>query len=115
MTELGCISSNDSVKAAGKIQYGDFTLELLYDPTDAAGQKVLTDAMDNNTPVIIAVEAPNADTTVGTTGASGDIIWSKCILTGDGIAYPDGSKMTYSVTTSPFGGFNRCPGVAGTA
>lgn len=102
ITEVSCMSSNDSVKAAGKITYGDFTIEMLFDSEDAAGQKALLDAFDNNTPVIIAVESPDSG------GTSGTIIWTEAIVSGDAIAYPDGAKVGYTVTTSPYGGFNIC-------
>ena len=106
VTERGCISSNDSVKAAGKMSYGDITLELLFDPKDAAGQKVLLDAFEANTPILIAFEAPNAPTPGS---GNGTIVWTKAMVTGDGIAFPANDVIGYNVTMSPFGGFNRCP------
>ena len=114
VTEYGCISSNDSQKAAGKMSYGDITLELLFAPDDTAGQKLLFDAMEGNTPVIIAMEAPNADTSVGSTGASGDIIWTKAMVVGDAISFPANGLVGYSVTVSPYGGFTRCAAIKGT-
>lgn len=102
ITEVSCMSSNDSVKAAGKMTYGDFTVEMLFDSQDAKGQKKLLDAFDNNTPVVVGVESPD------TGGKSGTIIWTKAIVSGDAIAYPDGSKVGYTVTLAPFGGFNVC-------
>jgi len=106
VTERGCISSNDSVKAAGKMSYGDIAIELLFDPTDAAGQKALLDAFEANTPVLIAFEAPNKP---ATTGKNGTIVYTKAMITGDGIAFPANDVIGYNVTLSPYGGFNRCP------
>ena len=103
-TELGCMSSNETLKATGKMTYGDFTMELLFDMADTTGQKKLFDAMEANTPVIIGVESPFTSP-----NTSGDIIWTEAIMTGDGISYPDGSKVGYSVTLAPYGGFQRCP------
>ena len=102
ITEVSCMSSNDSVKAAGKITYGDFTVEMLFDSEDTKGQKKLLDAFDTNTPVVIAVESPDSG------GTSGTIIWTKAIIAGDAIAFPDGGKVGYTVTVSPYGGFNIC-------
>ena len=102
ITEVSCMSSNDSVKAAGKITYGDFTVEMLFDSEDTSGQKALTDAFEANTPVIIGVESPDS------AGTSGTIIWTKAIVSGDAIAFPDGGKVGYTVTVSPYGGFNKC-------
>ena len=115
ITEKSCISSDESFKAAGKMTYGDFTTELLFDPDDAAGQKALTDALDNNTPIMLGLEAPNADTSVGTTGASGTIIWTEAIVSGDTVGFPDNDFWAYSVTIAPYGGYFRCPMVPGTA
>ena len=106
VTERGCISSNDSVKAAGKMSYGDISLELLFDPTDAAGQAALLAAFDANTPVIIGFEAPDAPT-AGT--GNGTVVYTKAMITGDGIAFPANDVIGYNVTLSPYGGFNRCP------
>ncbi len=115
ITEYSCISSNESVKAAGKISYGDYTIELLFDPSDTDGQKELFDAMENNDPIILAMESPNADTTLGDVDASGDIVWTEGLVSGDTISYPVDGKVGYSVTVSPYGGYNRCPMVAGSA
>ena len=105
VTERGCISSNDSVKAAGKMSYGDISLELLFDPTDAAGQAALLAAFEANTPVLIAFEAPDKPAS----GTNGTIVWTKAMITGDGIAFPANDVIGYNVTLSPYGGFNRCP------
>ena len=115
ITEYSCISSNDSTKAAGKISYGDFAIELLYAPDDVAGQTELFDAMEANTPIIIAMEADNADVSVGPTDAAGTMVWTEAYVSGDTIGYPVDGKMLYNVTLSPYGGYNRCPGIAGTA
>ena len=114
VTEYSCISNNDSRKSTGKITYGDFSIELLFDPTDTVGQKKLFDAMENNKPVIIGMESPNADISGGTTGASGDIVWTEALVSGDTISFPADGLVGYNVTLSPYAGYNRCPGVAGT-
>jgi len=101
VTEYSCISSNDSRKSTGKITYGDFTIELLFDPADAAGQKALYDAMENNTPIILAMESPS-------TGANGDIVWTEALVSGDSISYPVDGLVGYSVTLAPYGGYTRC-------
>ena len=101
VTEYSCISSNDSRKSTGKITYGDFTIELLFDPSDAAGQKALYDAMENNTPIILAMESP------ATTG-NGDIVWTEALVSGDSISYPVDGLVGYSVTLAPYGGYTRC-------
>ena len=115
VTEYSCISSNDSSKSTGKLSYGDFTIELLFDPADAAGQTALFDAMEANTPIIIGMESPNADVSVGSTGASGDIVWTEALVSGDTMAFPVDGLVGYSVTLAPYGGFNRCATVAGSA
>lgn len=115
VTEYSCISSNDSSKSTGKLTYGDFSIELLFDPADVAGQKELFDAMEDNTPIIIAMESPNADISVGDTGASGDIVWTEALVSGDTMSFPVDGLVGYNVTLAPYGGFNRCATVAGTA
>ena len=115
VTEYACISSNDTKKATGKMTYGDFAIELLFDPADAAGQTALFDAMEANTPIIIAMESPNADISIGETGASGDIVWTEALVSGDTISFPVDGLVGYNVTLSPYGGFVRCATVAGTA
>jgi hypothetical protein len=112
--EYACISSNDSMKSTGKITYGDFSIELLFDPTDTVGQKKLFDAMEANKPIILAMESPNADTSAGTTGASGDIVWTEALVSGDTISFPVDGLVGYNVTMSPYGGYMRCSAVAGT-
>jgi len=107
ITEYSCQDSNNSEKAAGKISYGDITISLLLDTADTEGQKLLFDAMENNTPVAVGFESPNKPTSG--TSKNGDIIWTNCVLAGDKIGYPDGGKITYELTLSPYGGFNRCP------
>ena len=102
ITEYSCISSNDSRKSAGKISYSDFSIELLFDPEDAKGQKALYDAMENNTPIIIAMESPNKGT------ANGDIVWTEALVSGDTISYPVDGLVGYNVTMSPYGGYSRC-------
>ena len=114
VTEYSCISSNDSTKATGKMTYGDFTIELLFDPLDAAGQLALFTAMEENNPIIIAMESDNADVSTGPTDASGDIVWTEALVSGDTLAYPVDGLVGYSVTLAPYGGFNRCAMVAGT-
>ncbi|RLA73553.1 MAG: hypothetical protein DRG30_06145 [Epsilonproteobacteria bacterium] len=105
ITDYGCISSNDSTKSAGKLTYSDYTIELLFDMTDTDGQKGLYDAMENNTPIILAMESSNMITPL--TG-NGDIIWTEAIVSGDTISYPVNGKIGYSVTISPYGGYLRC-------
>ena len=114
ITEYSCISSNDSVKAAGKISYGDFSMELLYDQADAAGQKALFDAFEANTPVIIGLVADDADISAGPTGAVGSLVWTQAMISGDGIAFPNDGLMGYSVNVAPYGGFNSCAAIPGT-
>jgi hypothetical protein len=60
------------------------------------------------------MESPNADTSGGTNGASGDIVWTEALVSGDTISYPADGLVGYNVTLSPYGGFNRCGAVAGT-
>ena len=105
IVEYSCQDNNNSSKAAGKISYGDFDLGLLLDTTDKTGQEALFNAMEANTPIIIAFEAPNK---AGSTGKSGDIIWTEAVIAGDKIGYPENGKVTYDVTISPYGGFTRC-------
>jgi len=112
VTEYSCISSNDSRKSTGKISYGDFSMELLFDPTDAAGQKALFDAMENNTPIILGLESPNKD--AGFSDGNGDIIWTEALVSGDGISFPADGLVGYSITLAPYGGYNRCAAVKGT-
>jgi len=104
ITEYSCISSNDSVKASGKMSYGDFNIELLFDADDAAGQKELFDAIEENTPIILALEASD----MASGGTSGTIIWTEAIVSGDTIAFPVDGKLGYNVTISPYGGYSRC-------
>jgi len=113
VTEYSCISSNDSTKATGKMTYGDFAIELLFDPLDTAGQLALFTAMEANNPIIIAMESDNADISLGETDASGDIVWTEALVSGDTMSYPVDGLVGYNVTLAPYGGFNRCAMVAG--
>ena len=106
--EKACISSDESFKAGGKMTYGDFTTEFLFDPDDVAGQKALTDALDDNTPIVLGMESPDVNTSIVETDDSTTIIWTEALVSGDGIAYPENGFMGYSVTISPYGGYNRC-------
>ncbi len=100
-TENACVSSNDSVKSAGKLSYGDFTMELLLDNEDIAGQDALLTAFDNNKPIML-----------GLVSVDGDIIFTEGLVAGDGIAYPADGLIGYSSTISPYGGFHRCSATA---
>ncbi len=114
VTEYSCISSSDSVKSTGKMSYGDFTMELLFDGEDTAGQKALLDAFEANTPVIIGLVADDADISAGSTGAVGSLVWTECLVSGDGIAYPVDGLMQYNLTVAPYGGYSRCASISGT-
>ena len=105
IVEYSCQDNNNSSKAAGKISYGDFDLGLLLDTTDKTGQEALFNAMESNTPIVIAFEAPNK---AATSGKSGDIIWTEAVIAGDKIGLPENGKYLYDVTISPYGGFTRC-------
>ena len=115
ITEYSCIDSNSSSKAAGVISYSDFDIEMLFDPEDTAGQGALLTAFNDNKPIIFAYESPDIDTSVGTTGASGTIVWTNAVLSGDAISYSKDGKVGYKVTVSPYGGFSICKAVAGHA
>ncbi len=114
ITEYSCISSNESVKSAGKVSYGDFTMELLYDAEDVAGQKALLDAFEANTPVILGLVADDADISAGSTGAVGSLVWTEALISGDGISYPVDGLMGFSITAAPYGGYSRCASIPGT-
>ncbi len=115
ITEKKCLSSNASSKTAGAVSWGDGTFEVMYSPEDTTGIKKLTDAFENNTPVIIGFEADDADVAIGATGASGTVLWFEALVTSEGISFPDGDAWGLSFTISPYGILNKCPGVAGTA
>lgn len=112
--EYSCIDSNESVKAGGRMSYSSYTLELLFNPDDITGQEALYQALESNTPIILAVEASDADTSVGETGASGTMVWTEAIVSSDTLGYPADGKITYTVTIDPYGGYTRCPMVPGT-
>ena len=113
--EYSCISNNESVKAAGKMSYGDFTIELLFDNDDTEGQMKLYLALENNEPIMLGLEASDADTSAGELDASGTIVWTESLVSGDGISYPENGLVGYSVTLSPYGGYFRCAMVPGHA
>ncbi len=115
ITEYSCISSNESTKSAGKVSYGDFTMELLFDNDDAAGQAALLKAFDDNKPIILALIADDIDTTLGVVGGIGTTIYTEALVSGDGISYPVDGLMGFSVTLAPFNGYIRCPMIAATA
>ena len=95
--ELSCTSNDNSIKSAGKLSYGDFTLELLFDNDDVDGQSVLLNAFNKNKPVMLGLVA-----------LTGYIVFTECLVSADAISYPDGSKVGYSITVSPYGGLFRC-------
>ncbi len=100
-TELSCVSNNSSVKATGKVSYGDFAIDLLFDETDILGQDKLYTAMNDNTPVMLGIQS-----------IDGDVVFTEALIMGDAISYPDGSKVGYNVILSPYGGFYRCGSAA---
>jgi len=110
-----CLSSNASSKTGGAIEWGDGTFDLIYSPEDTTGIKALTDAFENNTPVIIGFEAPDADIALGAVGASGTILWFETLVISEGISFPDGDSWGLTFSISPYGLLNKCAPVAGTA
>ena len=103
VTSYTCQDSNDSEKAAGKMEYGDYTVSLLFKPDETEGQKSMRDALDNNTPIIFALEAPN------TGGKNGTVLWTKALVIGEKIDMPDSGKYLVDYTLSLFGGITTCP------
>jgi hypothetical protein len=103
ITEYSCIDTNSSSKSAGKMSYGDFDIELLFDPLDVAGQDALFDAMEANTPVAIGFESPYAS------GTNGVMVYTNAYVAGDTISRPVDGLVGYKVTVAPYGGYFRCP------
>ena len=61
--EYACISSNDIAKSFGSVKASDFSLSLLFDATDVAGQKDLRDAYEANERRVFIVELTDNGTT----------------------------------------------------
>ena len=114
VTEYKCLSSNDSKKILGAISRGSIDIGMLFDPTDTAGQKDLASAFENNTPVIIGIELPDADTKVGTKGAQGTIKWFEGGISSESIPIEMDTAILYNVTVEISSKVTTCPMIAGT-
>ena len=95
--KVRCMHPNMTKEIMGVVEYGQFSMEMFFDHADVLGQKKLTDAFDNKTPIVIVILSPDWSA-----------IFTYANVMKDGISFPDGSKVGYSVTVSPFGGFHRC-------
>lgn len=114
VTEYKCMSSNDTAKALGSITRGNIEIGLLFDPKDTAGQKALKDAWLANEEFIVGVELPDADTSTGSTGASGTIFWFAGSISGVSTGIVQDEAVTYTVTIEIASNVTECPMVPGT-
>ncbi len=113
--EYKCLSSNESAKALGGISRGSMEIGLLLDPTDALGQAELKAAFKANENVIIGIELPDIDTTIGSTGASGTIYWFEAGVSAVSTGIAMDSAITYTATLEISSDVTECAAVAGTA
>ena len=95
--EYGCISNNKTMKSTGTTTYGELALEMLFDTSDIAGQKLLLNAMEYNFPLIVALKSPD-----------GSFIFTKGLVSSDVLGYPVDEFVSYDVTLSTYGEFSRC-------
>ena len=110
VTEYKCLSSNDSVKIMGAISRGNLTVGMLYDPTDALGQKTLVDAFENNTPVIVGIELPDNPSTDKAKG-NGTIKWFKGAISEESMPIEMDAAILYNVTIEVSSAITTCPAV----
>lgn len=113
-TEYSCMTSNEVTTALGSITTSPISLGLLWNPADAAGQADLKLAFKNKTNVIIGFEFNDADTSVGSTGASGSIIWLEAGVSVVTRGIPKDGAVTYSVTIVAMSDLYDVDMVAGT-
>ena len=55
-SEYKCLSSNESTKALGAISRSNFELQVLLDPEDMTGQRLLREHFKNNTEFVLGIE-----------------------------------------------------------
>lgn len=115
VTEYKCMSNNESAKALGSIERGNVEIGLLFDPTDTAGQDALKAAFAANTVVGLGLELPDADTSVGETGASGTIFYFEGGLSSVSIGIVQDEAVTYTVVIEIGSDVTEYTAVAGTA
>lgn len=115
VTEYKCMSSNDSAKALGAISRGNIELGLLFDPEDVLGQNELKDAFTNNTLIGVGIELPDADISVGETGAIGTIFYFEGSVSAVSVGIEQDAAITYTVTVEISSDVVEYPMIAGTA
>ena len=115
VTSYKCMSSNETAKAFGAIERGNMEIGLLFDPDDAAGQLALKTAFGDNTLIGVGIEFPDADVTLGTTGASGTILYFEGGISAVSVGIEQDSAVTYTVTIEISSEVTEYAMVAGTA
>lgn len=113
VTEYKCMSSNDTAKALGSITRGNIEIGLLFDPEDTAGQAALKAAWAANDQFIVGLELPDADVSVGPTGASGTIFWFAGGVSGVSTGIVQDEAVTYTVTIEISSDITECAMVSG--
>jgi hypothetical protein len=114
VTEYQCMSSDDSIKSLGSITRGNLSLSLLFDPSDTAGQADLKAAFAANTTFLFGVELPNADTSVGSTGASGTTFAFIGAISAVSIGIEKDAAVMYDLTIEIASAVTELAMVAGT-
>jgi len=97
VNETKCLSSNESVKALGAISRQSMTIDMLLDPKNVKGQKVLRESFKNNSELIVGVEIGKNTIEYFTSNVSS---------AGTGLS-PDGA-VTYKVVLEISSAITRC-------
>ena len=107
-TEYGCISSDEVYVALGKITRAPFTLQVLYKPEGADGQKELDDAFYDIVKKNIILEL--SDSTGS--GKKGTLLTFDVMVSGRKMGMPVNGAVTIDYTAKIVGTITKTPAAA---
>ena len=99
--EYAALNKDELIIAAGKVQAGDFNVNVIMDQTDAGAQKALRDAVKNATPVQFEIEL-NDKPANGTNGTK--FTWDGAVVYDETISPEEDGFLvsTFSLKTPGF-------------
>ena len=111
-TTYKCLSSNQTAKSLGAIEYGNLEIGLLLDPNDKAGQAAIKKAFADNTEVIVGIELSNmAEGTPAATPVKGNgtVFWFKAGVSSVATEIAMDAAVLYNVTLEISSEITECP------
>ena len=111
--ESSCINTDEVKVSLGGIKYAPLDVSMFFDPLDAAGQKLIKDAMVSGDKLTIGIELSDRDTAIGVTGVQGTLFWFNVKVSGDGVMFPADELVGYTATLNVDGSVHECPAIAG--